>query len=36
MPLSDTSVKNAKPSNKTYKKYDEKGLYLESVGKHEI
>ncbi len=29
MPLTDTSVKNAKPSNKTYKKYDEKGLYLE-------
>lgn len=29
MPLTDTAVKNAKPKEKSYKKFDEKGLYLE-------
>jgi len=29
MPLSDTSIKNAKPRDKAYKLSDEKGLYLE-------
>ena len=29
MPLTDTKIKNAKPQEKTYRLYDERGLYLE-------
>jgi hypothetical protein len=29
MPLTDTAVRNAKPSGKPFKLYDERGLYLE-------
>ncbi|MDA8591276.1 integrase arm-type DNA-binding domain-containing protein [Luminiphilus sp.] len=29
MPLSDAKIKNAKPREKTYRVYDERGLYLE-------
>lgn len=29
MPLSDAKIKNAKPKEKTYRVYDERGLYLE-------
>ncbi len=28
LPLSDTAIKNAKPTNKPYKMQDEKGMYL--------
>lgn len=29
MPLTNTKIKNAKPKEKTYRLYDERGLYLE-------
>src|SRR5271169_451957 len=29
MPLTDTAVRSTKPSQKTVKRYDERGLYLE-------
>ena len=29
MPLTDTAIQNAKPSTKTVKLFDERGLYLE-------
>lgn len=29
MPLSDSKIRNAKPKEKTYRIYDERGLYLE-------
>ncbi|GAB2577067.1 hypothetical protein GCM10027066_19670 [Dyella jejuensis] len=29
MPLSDISIKKAKPADKPYRLYDEKGMYLE-------
>ena len=30
MPLTDTSIRNAKPSEKSIRLYDSHGLYLES------
>lgn len=33
MPLSDAKIKNAKPKEKTYRVYDERGLYLEVSSK---
>ena len=36
MPLTDTAICNAKPTQKPYKLFDERGLYLGFPGRREV